>query len=318
MILWWVLRCCCLSVAFLFNWIGFFLSFCLTTSAAGRYGAISGFGLSLIKWVLIVRVRASLHELWMWTVARVLIGWLPLFAVFHLLPRLLWRPVLAVVGVLGLGWVSKNKTKQKKPTILFCYFGRNSPNCLHCRLHAVRPRLRQLLESAQAGWSQLRQSTPDKGALHLLDRGRCGTMSLRNSEAGLRTGSLAYTFSEMGREPKICLIGSFSFYGRTGIRESKIFGCVKMPPYHGSHPRHRWFLSYRLFCCGIYNTPTSTLYRLSRNQCVSLLFVSFASFRSASCVCTGGTGGPWKCSLIYNVEDIKKNAIWTFFKIMKL
>lgn len=46
------------SVAFLFNWIGFFLSFCLTSSAAGRYGAISGFGLSLIKWVLIVRVRA--------------------------------------------------------------------------------------------------------------------------------------------------------------------------------------------------------------------------------------------------------------------
>lgn len=45
-----------LPVAFLFNWIGFFLSFCLTTSAAGRYGAISGFGLSLIKWVLIVRV----------------------------------------------------------------------------------------------------------------------------------------------------------------------------------------------------------------------------------------------------------------------
>ncbi|PIO30208.1 hypothetical protein AB205_0133140 [Aquarana catesbeiana] len=42
-------------MAFLFNWIGFFLSFCLTTSAAGRYGAISGFGLSLIKWILIVR-----------------------------------------------------------------------------------------------------------------------------------------------------------------------------------------------------------------------------------------------------------------------
>lgn len=44
------------AVAFLFNWIGFFLSFCLTTSAAGRYGAVSGFGLSLIKWILIVRV----------------------------------------------------------------------------------------------------------------------------------------------------------------------------------------------------------------------------------------------------------------------
>jgi len=53
------LTCCfspAFSVAFLFNWIGFFLSFCLTTSAAGRYGAISGFGLSLIKWILIVRV----------------------------------------------------------------------------------------------------------------------------------------------------------------------------------------------------------------------------------------------------------------------
>ncbi|ELW69094.1 NEDD4 family-interacting protein 1 [Tupaia chinensis] len=51
-------------MAFLFNWIGFFLSFCLTTSAAGRYGAISGFGLSLIKWILIVRavIRPSLVD----------------------------------------------------------------------------------------------------------------------------------------------------------------------------------------------------------------------------------------------------------------
>ncbi|MEQ2188205.1 hypothetical protein GOODEAATRI_012648, partial [Goodea atripinnis] len=36
-------------VAFLFNWIGFCLSFCLTNTIAGRYGAICGFGLSLIK-----------------------------------------------------------------------------------------------------------------------------------------------------------------------------------------------------------------------------------------------------------------------------
>lgn len=50
------------SVAFLFNWIGFFLSFCLTTSAAGRYGAISGFGLSLIKWILIVRVSIKVKS----------------------------------------------------------------------------------------------------------------------------------------------------------------------------------------------------------------------------------------------------------------
>lgn len=66
--LWCVaLRCHLLSpVAFLFNWIGFFLSFCLTTSAAGRYGAISGFGLSLIKWVLIVRVRPYLITFFKW------------------------------------------------------------------------------------------------------------------------------------------------------------------------------------------------------------------------------------------------------------
>uniref|UniRef100_A0A7M4EMA1 Nedd4 family interacting protein 1 n=1 Tax=Crocodylus porosus TaxID=8502 RepID=A0A7M4EMA1_CROPO len=49
-------------MAFLFNWIGFFLSFCLTTSAAGRYGAISGFGLSLIKWILIVRAFCCFSE----------------------------------------------------------------------------------------------------------------------------------------------------------------------------------------------------------------------------------------------------------------
>lgn len=46
-------------VAFLFNWIGFCLSFCLTNTIAGRYGAICGFGLSLIKWILIVRVGAA-------------------------------------------------------------------------------------------------------------------------------------------------------------------------------------------------------------------------------------------------------------------
>ncbi|KAJ3588038.1 hypothetical protein NHX12_011632 [Muraenolepis orangiensis] len=60
-------------MAFLFNWIGFFLSFCLTTSAAGRYGAISGFGLSLIKWVLIVRFSTYFpgyfnEQYWLWWV----------------------------------------------------------------------------------------------------------------------------------------------------------------------------------------------------------------------------------------------------------
>uniref|UniRef100_A0A8C3MRK9 Uncharacterized protein n=1 Tax=Geospiza parvula TaxID=87175 RepID=A0A8C3MRK9_GEOPR len=68
-------------MAFLFNWIGFFLSFCLTTSAAGRYGAISGFGLSLIKWILIVRFSTYFPgyfdgQYWLWWVFLVLGEWL--------------------------------------------------------------------------------------------------------------------------------------------------------------------------------------------------------------------------------------------------
>lgn len=64
-------------MAFLFNWIGFFLSFCLTTSAAGRYGAVSGFGLSLIKWILIVRFSTYFPgyfdgQFWLWWVFLVL------------------------------------------------------------------------------------------------------------------------------------------------------------------------------------------------------------------------------------------------------
>ncbi|KAJ3589624.1 hypothetical protein NHX12_010469 [Muraenolepis orangiensis] len=64
-------------MALLFNWIGFFLSFCLTTSAAGRYGAISGFGLSLVKWILIVRFSSYFPsyfdgQYWLWWVFLVL------------------------------------------------------------------------------------------------------------------------------------------------------------------------------------------------------------------------------------------------------
>lgn len=73
-------------MAFLFNWIGFFLSFCLTTSAAGRYGAISGFGLSLVKWVLIVRFSTYFPgyfdgQYWLWWVFLV-IGFLLFFRGF--------------------------------------------------------------------------------------------------------------------------------------------------------------------------------------------------------------------------------------------
>uniref|UniRef100_A0A803XMX0 Nedd4 family interacting protein 2 n=1 Tax=Meleagris gallopavo TaxID=9103 RepID=A0A803XMX0_MELGA len=49
-------------MAFIFNWIGFCLSFCITNTIAGRYGAICGFGLSLIKWILIVRDSSCSFE----------------------------------------------------------------------------------------------------------------------------------------------------------------------------------------------------------------------------------------------------------------
>ncbi|XP_012995538.1 NEDD4 family-interacting protein 2 [Esox lucius] len=64
-------------MAFLFNWIGFCLSFCLTNTIAGRYGAICGFGLSLIKWILIVRFSEYFTgyfngQYWLWWIFLVL------------------------------------------------------------------------------------------------------------------------------------------------------------------------------------------------------------------------------------------------------
>ncbi|KAJ8255604.1 hypothetical protein COCON_G00194680 [Conger conger] len=65
-------------MAFLFNWIGFCLSFCLLTNTiAGRYGAICGFGLSLIKWILIVRFSDYFTgyfngQYWLWWIFLVL------------------------------------------------------------------------------------------------------------------------------------------------------------------------------------------------------------------------------------------------------
>ncbi|KAJ8407085.1 hypothetical protein AAFF_G00287610 [Aldrovandia affinis] len=64
-------------MAFLFNWIGFCLSFCLTNTIAGRYGAICGFGLSLIKWILIVRFSDYFNgyfngQYWLWWIFLIL------------------------------------------------------------------------------------------------------------------------------------------------------------------------------------------------------------------------------------------------------
>jgi hypothetical protein len=41
--------------SFLFNWFGLLLSLCLLHTVAGRYGALAGFGLSIVKWILIVK-----------------------------------------------------------------------------------------------------------------------------------------------------------------------------------------------------------------------------------------------------------------------
>lgn len=56
-------------VAFIFNWIGFLLLMCFCHTIASRYGALSGFGLSLAKWTLIVKQStdlASRENSWLW------------------------------------------------------------------------------------------------------------------------------------------------------------------------------------------------------------------------------------------------------------
>ncbi|XP_037125811.1 NEDD4 family-interacting protein 1-like isoform X2 [Syngnathus acus] len=63
-------------LAFLFNWIGYLISVCLTTSVAGRCGAVAGFGLSLFKWLLIVRFCSYFPDYfegqyWVWWVSLV-------------------------------------------------------------------------------------------------------------------------------------------------------------------------------------------------------------------------------------------------------
>lgn len=52
------------AVAFLFNWIGLLVSVCVTQTVAGRFGAISGFGLSMVKWVAIVKVSQAVGQIY--------------------------------------------------------------------------------------------------------------------------------------------------------------------------------------------------------------------------------------------------------------
>lgn len=55
-------------IAFLFNWVGFLVLTCFCHTVAARYGALSGFGLSLAKWTLIVKNSTDFaHEnSWLW------------------------------------------------------------------------------------------------------------------------------------------------------------------------------------------------------------------------------------------------------------
>ncbi|RUS71869.1 hypothetical protein EGW08_020360 [Elysia chlorotica] len=53
---------CTFLISFLFTWIGFLLSLCLSNTVAGRCGALSGLGLSIVKWVVIARVSLCLQN----------------------------------------------------------------------------------------------------------------------------------------------------------------------------------------------------------------------------------------------------------------
>ena len=49
---------CAFLVAFVFSWLGALAALCVSQSVAGRLGAMSGFGLNLVKLIAIMKVRA--------------------------------------------------------------------------------------------------------------------------------------------------------------------------------------------------------------------------------------------------------------------
>lgn len=66
-------------LALIFNWIGFLISYCFTNNLASYYGAISGFGISLVKWAFIAKRSNWSREFMMenpwFCYAFVLFGW---------------------------------------------------------------------------------------------------------------------------------------------------------------------------------------------------------------------------------------------------
>jgi len=74
---------CTFMISFVFNWIGLLASLCLTQSVAGRLGAMSGFGLSLVKWVAIVKHNNWIRgvadaDSWLWWLL-IILGFLIFF-----------------------------------------------------------------------------------------------------------------------------------------------------------------------------------------------------------------------------------------------
>lgn len=72
-------------VAFFFNWVGFFASICLLPNAAGKYGALSGLGLSIAKWVTMIKYQSWMTQ--MNDFQQKLFFWLFIFIGFYLFFR---------------------------------------------------------------------------------------------------------------------------------------------------------------------------------------------------------------------------------------
>lgn len=72
-------------ISFFFNWVGFFASVCLLPNAAGKYGALSGLGLSIAKWVTMIKFQPWMTQ--MNDLQQKLFFWFFIFIGFYLFFR---------------------------------------------------------------------------------------------------------------------------------------------------------------------------------------------------------------------------------------
>lgn len=75
---------CTFIFSFLFNWLGLLVSMCLSQTIAARLGAVAGFGLSIVKWVAIVK-----HNHWAggWSEGNSWFWWFLIFLGFMMFCR---------------------------------------------------------------------------------------------------------------------------------------------------------------------------------------------------------------------------------------